>query len=135
MSSTESTGSHRMEVRLSNEFREMLDYCCDASGYSKAKVIRMGIEKVYNHIERNRSAKKPHPLNKEAFQTSQAQLSQIVYDEVYKASYGNIYDKEYAKLVVDPRYNCHEDVSAYAHEFAHKKADEVAVDAIYDFFR
>lgn len=37
-------------VRLSEDDIAMLEYCSDKTGKSKAEIIRIGIEKVYNEI-------------------------------------------------------------------------------------
>lgn len=42
----------RLELRISNDDIEKLNFCSKASGLSKAEVIRKGIDKVYNEIKR-----------------------------------------------------------------------------------
>lgn len=37
----------RLELRLSDHDAEKLDFCCKALGFSKAEVIRRGIDRVY----------------------------------------------------------------------------------------
>lgn len=37
-------------VRLSDDDIQRLEYCSDKTGKSKAEIIRIGIEKVYNEI-------------------------------------------------------------------------------------
>lgn len=39
-----------MPVRLSEDDIRRLEYCSDKTGKSKAEIIRIGIEKVYNEI-------------------------------------------------------------------------------------
>lgn len=39
-----------MPVRLSEDDIHRLEYCSDKTGKSKAEIIRIGIEKVYNEI-------------------------------------------------------------------------------------
>jgi hypothetical protein len=37
----------RLEIRLTNDRQEKLDYCVDAEGLSRAEIIRRGIDKMY----------------------------------------------------------------------------------------
>jgi predicted DNA-binding protein len=39
------------KIRLSEKDVELLDYCCKATGKTKAEVIREGIRKVYEEIK------------------------------------------------------------------------------------
>lgn len=43
--------TYQMRIRLSEEEKKKLEYCCMKSGKSKSDVIRIGIDKVYNQIK------------------------------------------------------------------------------------
>lgn len=40
-----------MPVRLSDDDIQRLEYCSDKTGKSKAEIIRIGIEKVYEELK------------------------------------------------------------------------------------
>lgn len=39
-------------IRLSEQDIQLLDFCCDKTGKSKAEIIRMGIKEVYEKIKK-----------------------------------------------------------------------------------
>ena len=43
--------SHETRIRMSDTDVKLLEYCCKATGKSKAEVIREGIRKVYAEIK------------------------------------------------------------------------------------
>lgn len=43
---------HETRIRMSDKDIEKLDFCCKKTGMTKADVIRMGIEKVYNELKK-----------------------------------------------------------------------------------
>lgn len=47
---TDNPKNKPMPVRLSESDIEKLEYCSNKTGKSKAEIIRMGIDKVYNEI-------------------------------------------------------------------------------------
>ena len=49
---TEAPKTGRIELRLSDQDREMLEFCCEATGKTKAAVIREGIQKVYEGLKK-----------------------------------------------------------------------------------
>jgi len=49
---TEAPKTGRIELRLSDQDREMLEFCCEATGKTKAEVIREGIQKVYEGLKK-----------------------------------------------------------------------------------
>ena len=48
---TENPRTNRIELRMSDEDVQRLDFCSQKTKLSKSDVIRMGIEKVYNEIK------------------------------------------------------------------------------------
>lgn len=43
---------HETRIRMSDEDVEILDYCCKATGRTKADIIREGIREVYAKIKK-----------------------------------------------------------------------------------
>jgi predicted DNA-binding protein len=41
-----------LQIRTSEEFIEKLDFCCNKTGRTKADVIRLGVEKVYQELKK-----------------------------------------------------------------------------------
>lgn len=41
----------RFEIRMNEELRSMLEYCCEKTTMSKTDVVRLGIKKVYDEIK------------------------------------------------------------------------------------
>ena len=39
-------------IRLSQNDRDKLEYCCKKTGKKKSEIIRKGIDKVYNEIKK-----------------------------------------------------------------------------------
>ncbi len=48
---TDSPKKYDTRIRMSDEDVKILEYCCKATGKSKADVIREGIRKVYAEIK------------------------------------------------------------------------------------
>lgn len=42
----------RLEIRISEEEKEMLDYCCKTIEKNRADIIRIGIRKVYDELKK-----------------------------------------------------------------------------------
>jgi len=40
----------RFEIRLTQDTEKILELCCKKTGLSKAEVIRLGIQKVYEEV-------------------------------------------------------------------------------------
>ena len=49
---TDEPKTHQQRIRMSDKDVEMLEYCCRATGKTKADIIRMGIKKVYEDIKK-----------------------------------------------------------------------------------
>lgn len=49
---TEDPKKLRLELRLSEKDEEKLDFCCSILHLSKAEVIRMGIDEVYQKAQK-----------------------------------------------------------------------------------
>ena len=43
--------TERVDTRLTKEEVEKLNYCCEVLGSTKAEVVRIGIDKVYNELK------------------------------------------------------------------------------------
>lgn len=43
---------HETRIRMSDKDIEMLEYCCEVTGKTKAEVIRLGIKKVYTELKK-----------------------------------------------------------------------------------
>ena len=43
---------HETRIRMSDEDIEILEYCCKATGMTKADIIRQGIREVYAKIKK-----------------------------------------------------------------------------------
>ena len=43
--------TNRLELRMSDEDMNKLEFCSSATGLSKSEVIRKGIEKVYDEVK------------------------------------------------------------------------------------
>ena len=41
---------HKVEIRMNDEELERLDYCCNAVKMSRSKVIRTGVDNIYNSL-------------------------------------------------------------------------------------
>jgi predicted DNA-binding protein len=48
---TDSPKHNQYRIRMSDEDVELLEYCCKATGKTKAEVIREGIRKVYDEVK------------------------------------------------------------------------------------
>lgn len=48
---------YRLEIRLSEEDMELLTFCRLGTGLPKAEVIRLGIRKVYEELEKEAEKK------------------------------------------------------------------------------
>jgi predicted DNA-binding protein len=48
---SEDPKKNQYRIRLTDEDLQMLEYCCEATGLSKAEVIRKGIRKVYEDVK------------------------------------------------------------------------------------
>ena len=42
----------RFEIRTSEEEEQMLEFCCNATGKSRADIVRIGIRKVYEELKK-----------------------------------------------------------------------------------
>lgn len=42
--------SNQYRIRMTNDEVEMLEFCCEKTGKSKADIIRDGIKKVYQEL-------------------------------------------------------------------------------------
>lgn len=49
---TDDPKTHQQRIRMSDKDVEMLEYCCLATGKTKADIIRLGIKKVYEDIKK-----------------------------------------------------------------------------------
>ena len=49
---TDNPKRHETRIRMSDEDIEILNYCCKATGKSKADIIREGIREVYAKIKK-----------------------------------------------------------------------------------
>jgi predicted DNA-binding protein len=49
---TESPKTNQTRIRMSDEDLELLDFCCEKTGLSKADIIRLGIKKVYEELKK-----------------------------------------------------------------------------------
>ena len=49
---TDNPKKHETRIRMSDKDIEMLDYCCNITGKTKAEVIRLGIKKVYEELKK-----------------------------------------------------------------------------------
>lgn len=47
---TDEPKTHQQRIRMSDKDIEMLEYCCKATGKSKAEIIREGIREVYQKL-------------------------------------------------------------------------------------
>ena len=47
---TDNPKKHETRIRMSDKDIEMLEYCCEYTGKTKADVIREGIKKVYDEL-------------------------------------------------------------------------------------
>ena len=43
---------HETRIRMSDKDIEMLEYCCEVTGKTKAEVIRFGIKKDYTELKK-----------------------------------------------------------------------------------
>jgi len=44
--------THQQRIRMSDKEIEMLEYCCMATGKTKADIIREGIKRVYDGLKK-----------------------------------------------------------------------------------
>ena len=42
--------THETRIRMSDKDIQMLEYCCEKTGKTKAEVIRLGIKEVYEKL-------------------------------------------------------------------------------------
>lgn len=49
---TDNPKRHETRIRMSDNDIEMLEYCCKATGRTKADIIRDGIKRVYDSLEK-----------------------------------------------------------------------------------
>jgi len=49
---TDDPKKHETRIRMSDEDVRILEWCCKATGLSKAEVIRQGIREVYDKIKK-----------------------------------------------------------------------------------
>lgn len=50
---TDAPKTHRVDVRLSEEDKKMLDYCIARTGMSAPEVARKGINNLYRQLKKN----------------------------------------------------------------------------------
>lgn len=48
---TDNPKRHETRIRMSDEDVELLEYCCNKTGKTKADIIREGIRKVYYELK------------------------------------------------------------------------------------
>lgn len=48
---TDSPKTHETRIRMSDQDIELLEYCCQKTGLTKADVIRKGIREVYKSLK------------------------------------------------------------------------------------
>ena len=49
---TDAPKKHETRIRMSDEDVEILEYCCRATGKTKAEIIREGIRNVYAKLKK-----------------------------------------------------------------------------------
>lgn len=49
---TDDPKKHETRIRMSDEDLEILEYCCKATGRTKADIIREGIREVYSKLKK-----------------------------------------------------------------------------------
>lgn len=49
---TDNPKRHETRIRMSDKDIEMLNYCCEVTGKTKADIIRIGIRNVYNELKK-----------------------------------------------------------------------------------
>lgn len=49
---TNNSKKHKTRIRMSDEYVNILEYCCKITGKSKSDVIRNGIREVYAKIKK-----------------------------------------------------------------------------------
>lgn len=49
---TDNPKKGRFEIRTSEEEEQMLEFCCNATGKSRADIVRIGIRKVYEELKK-----------------------------------------------------------------------------------
>lgn len=49
---SENSKKGRLEIRTSEKEEQMLQYCCDITGKTKAEIVRIGIKKVYEELKK-----------------------------------------------------------------------------------
>ena len=48
---TDEPKTHQQRIRMSDKDIQMLEFCCEITGMTKADVVRTGIKKVYDGLK------------------------------------------------------------------------------------
>lgn len=117
----------RLEVRLTERVNEMLEHCSEISGQSKGEIIRLGIEKMYTSINKEKELNDAALPREERILQAQEDRSDMEAETAYDEAYAEAYAEEYSKLIIDPEYNhdsANDVAECYAKEIAECAADE-----------
>lgn len=123
----------RLELRLTEKEKEMLDFCAGVYKLSKAEIIRRSILKMFNEAEMEIKLQM-HRDDVEfvIFAPEKKRIEQI-RNELYTPAYREAYAEKYAELIVDPTYKRRDDVIAAANLYAAEIAEAMVQRAINEF--
>lgn len=123
----------RLELRLTEKEKEMLDFCVEVYKVSKGEVIRRSILKMFNEAEIEVNLQKHRDDVEFVIFASEKERIEQIRNELYRPAYREAYAEKYAELIVDPTYKRREDVVAAASVYATKIAEAMVKRAVDEF--
>lgn len=123
----------QLNLRISEDYQQKLDYCSKAYKVSKGEIVRRGIKLMFEQADR---AKKMREERDEweivIFEAENERINEIrkkIYDQAFREAYA----ESFAELIRDPNYTCRSDVISAATKSAKDMAESAVDDAIHDF--
>lgn len=125
--------SLRLELRISEKEKEMLEFCIGVYKVSKGEIFRLGLKKMYDAAGYEKKLQQERE-DWEILLTSadQIRINQI-RDDVYGAAYKESYIEKYSELILNPKYKWRNEVVADAIAYAEKTAESIVERAINEF--
>lgn len=123
----------RLELRLTEREKDMLDFCVEVYKLSKGEIIRRSIIKMFNEAEHEAKLQKQRDDVELVIFASEKERLEQIRTEIYTPSYREAYAEKYAELIVDPMYKRREDVITAANVYATKIAEAMVKRAENEF--
>lgn len=123
----------RLELRLTEKEKEMLDFCVEVYKLSKGEIIRRSILKMFNEAEFEIKLQQHRDDVEFVIFASEKERIEQIRNELYTPTYREAYTEKYAELILDPMYKCRDDVITAAKVYATEIAEATVKRAISEF--